>query len=340
MTDRAAAISAFLAQTEFSAASRAPLAGDAGNRRYERLTRADGARAILMDARPDKAENTRVFADYARYLLSIGLSAPRIFAEDYQNGFLLIEDLGDALFARHTPANPDDEWPLYKAAIDVLVALHAHPPPPITQPYAPHMPALARLAYDWYLWGASGEKNPAAAEAFQTEITTALAGTSTGRDVLILRDFHAENLLWLPERDGVARVGLLDFQDAMTGHPSYDIISLAEDARRDVPPEMKEAMIAHYIARTGTDGPAFRRAAAVTAAQRNLRILGVFARLSMHFGKPHYVDFIPRTWDHLMNDLDHPDLGRLREMVRRDLPEPTVPVLERLKSLCGTAPTL
>ena len=158
------------------------------------------------------------------------------------------------------------------------------------------------------------------------------------RPVLALRDFHAENLIWLPERDGAARVGLLDFQDAFAGHPAYDLVSLLEDARRDVAPEVREAMVTHYIAGSGTDAAAFRTAFATSGAQRNLRILGVFARLSMHFGKPQYVALIPRVWAHLQADLADPALADLRDFLDGVLPAPDPDRLERIRSLCGTCP--
>lgn len=149
--------------------------------------------------------------------------------------------------------------------------------------------------------------------------------------VLIQRDYHAENLLWLPEREGIERVGLLDFQDAMSGHPAYDLVSLLQDARRDVAPEVEEAMIIRYLEKSGFDDSSYRAAYAVLGVQRNLRILGVFARLGQDHGKPHYVDLIPRVWNHLIRDLDHPALAPVAEKLRAELPEPTPENLERLK---------
>ncbi len=158
--------------------------------------------------------------------------------------------------------------------------------------------------------------------------------------MLVQRDYHAENLLWLPERDGAARVGLLDFQDAAAGHPAYDLVSLLEDARRDVTQATVAAAKAHYLALTGFDPAQFDLAYAAMGAQRNLRILGVFARLSLHFGKPGYVDLIPRVWDHLRTDLAHPSLAELRGLVQAALPDPSVAKLQELKDRCGTVPTL
>ena len=341
MTDRAARASTFLESTDWRGARREILAGDASNRRYERVFRPDtGQSAVLMDADPAKGEDVRPFTTIARHLSALGLSAPIILAEDTQQGFLLLEDLGDALFARVVLAEPDLEETLYTAATDVLSALHRTPPPKALAAYDPAlMTRMAALAHDWYLRGAYAP-DPAAKTAFSNAfepILTQYAGTA---DVLIQRDYHAENLLWLPDRTGVARVGLLDFQDAMAGHRAYDLVSLLQDARRDVPPEIELAMIRHYVTENDMDPAAFDAAYAVLGVQRNLRILGVFARLSMHFGKPHYVDLIPRVWDHLIRDLDHPALKDVRGMVIDVLPEPDDSTLQRLKDQCGTVPTL
>jgi aminoglycoside/choline kinase family phosphotransferase len=155
----------------------------------------------------------------------------------------------------------------------------------------------------------------------------------------VQRDYHAENLLWLPGRAGTARVGLLDFQGARSGHPGYDLISLLEDARRGVGEAARIAAVRRYLDTTGIEAASFEAALAALAAQRNLRILGGFARLSMHFAKPHYVDLIPRVWQHLQRDLSHPALAALTRATA-PLPPPDPAILQRLKDLCGTVPTL
>lgn len=340
MADRAAEAGDFLNGTDWRGARREMLAGDASNRRYERVFHPQtGQSAVLMDADPDRGEDVRPFTAIARHLSAQGLSAPRILAEDTARGFLLLEDLGDALFARVVLSDPGLEQTLYAAATDVLGALHRAPLPAGLVPYDPPvMTRMAALAHDWYLRGAIGP-DPAAKDTFSAAFEPVLAQISDGAEVLIQRDYHAENLLWLPERDGVARVGLLDFQDAMAGHRAYDLMSLLQDARRDVPPEIEAAMIARYVRDNDMDPTAFEAAYAILGTQRNLRILGVFARLSLHFGKPHYIDLIPRVWDHLIRDLDHPALCPVRAMVVNALPEPDGPILQRLKDQCGTVPT-
>ena len=158
-----------------------------------------------------------------------------------------------------------------------------------------------------------------------------LEATTTGAVVLVQRDYHADNLLWLPERAGAARVGLLDFQDAMAGHPGYDLVSLLQDVRRDVSAEVEAEMLRHYITESGVEDAAFRTAYAVLGAQRNLRILGVFGRLGLDYGKPQYVDMIPKVWAHVMRDLEHPALAPVAGLLRDALPAPTADVLARLR---------
>ena len=333
---RAALRDALLDRAGWGSARAEPLAGDASLRRYERLRRGEEA-AVLMDAPPDAGEDVRPFLAIARHLAELGLSAPRVLAADEGAGFLLLEDLGDDLYARLLSRSDEGlERALYQAAVDLLAELHRHPAPAGIAAYGPEVMAdRAALAWRWYRRGVAGDAGDAAgAERAVRDMLEQLAPET---DVLVLRDYHAENLLWLPEREGVARVGLLDFQDALAGHRAYDLVSLLEDARRDVAAALREAMIARYIAATGLDEASFRAAAAALGAQRNLRIIGVFARLSMHYGRPRYVDLIPRVWAHLGRDLDHPWLEPLRR-VAATLPEPTPERLARLKELCATVP--
>ncbi len=333
MPDRAPLIDRFLEASGWGAATRAPLAGDASNRRYLRLVQADGARAVLMDAPSERGEDVRPFTAIAHHLRGLGLSAPTILAGDTQAGLLLLEDLGDALYARVLAAAPEKEPALYRTATDLLVELHRHAPPTGLAPYSPPLMAdLACLALDWYRRGATGDDGGPLRQPFQATIETHLAALPDTDTVLIQRDYHAENLLWLPERRGVARVGLLDFQDAMRGHPAYDLVSLLQDARRDVAPATARAMLAHYIAATGMDADTFTTAFHWLGAQRNLRILGVFARLCLRDGKPHYVGLIPRVWAHLQTDLRHPALAPLAALVAEALPPPTPALLSRLRA--------
>ncbi|WP_138466864.1 aminoglycoside phosphotransferase family protein [Poseidonocella sp. HB161398] len=330
----------FLEAAGWGDAACRPLAGDASNRRYSRVTAPGGGSAVLMDAPPERGENVRPFLAIARHLAGLGLSAPAILHADEARGLLLIEDLGDDLFARLAKADPACEEPLYLAAIEVLAVLARHEAPAGLMPYdSTTMPELGALALDWYAHGGDKAADPQARAALCAALRAVLA-PHDGPRVLVQRDYHAENLLWLPERSGAARVGLLDFQDAAAGHPAYDLVSLLEDARRDVAPATAAAARAHYLGLTGAEPGAFDLAYAAMGAQRNLRILGVFARLSLHFGKPGYVDLIPRVWGHLQTDLAHPSLAALKDIALAALPEPTPEHLQSLKDRCGTVPTL
>lgn len=339
MSDRDSLIRAFIDATDWAGSAVAPLAGDASNRRYLRLTHPDGSgTAVLMDAPSDRGEDVRPFVVIAEYLTSIGLSAPRILAQDHGAGLLLLEDLGDDLFASVIPANPALETSLYSCATDLLADLHTQAAPRGLQAYAPPLMAdLAALAFDWYLAAVTGP-DPTARRDFHAAMLDALTRHAATADVLIQRDYHAQNLLWLPQRQGLARVGLLDFQDAMLGHRAYDLVSLLQDARRDVPSAIEDAMIARYIATTDQDETAFRTAYHVLGAQRNLRILGVFARLCVRDGKAHYVDLLPRVWGLLIRDLAHPALSDLAKITRAHLPAPDPSILNKVKEQCATAP--
>lgn len=325
----------FIAAAGWGNARITALAGDASNRRYDRLTLPHGATAVLMDAPPDKGEDVSPFVQIATYLKRIGLSAPEILHEDKALGTLLIEDLGDRLFVREIDADPSAEPLLYRAAIDVLTTLHKAPPPPLLRYDAATTVPLAAMAYDWYQCGATEKTDIAAKSAFCTALNTQITPYDTSPAVLIQRDYHAENLLWLPEREGVARVGLLDFQDAMLGHPVYDLVSVLQDARRDVDPDIAGKMAEKFARSSNLEMTEFHRAYAVFGLQRNLRIMGVFSRLCMRDSKPHYVDFMPRVWEHIETNLRHPDLADIAALIRKDLPAPTLEIQQKLKAKCG-----
>ncbi len=333
MTNRTVLAQALIAQTQWAGAERAFLAGDASNRRYERLTDpATGHTAIFMDAPPDKGEDVHAFVRVAEYLRSIGLSAPEIFAKDAEFGFLLLEDLGDDLFARVLRRNPKRERELYEAATDVLI--HLHDSPSLSLPsYDPAlMTELAALSFTKYTQGILGSYDTDALDRFENRFSDLLHRETSGVKVVIQRDYHAENLIWLPDRQGLQRVGLLDFQSAMLGHPAYDLMSLLQDVRRSVPVSIEMRMIDRYLMATGMNDHDFRTAYNVLGAQRNLRILGGFARLATDYGKPQYVDLIPATWAHLMRDLEHPALVSVAQLLRDALPEPTPYNLAKLRA--------
>lgn len=318
MSERTGEITALLAAAGWDAATTEPLAGDASARRYLRLRRADGARAVLMDAPAD--DQTPAFARLAGHLRAQGLSAPEILAGDPGRGLLLLEDLGDALYSRVLDSDPSAAMRLYSTAIDAIVALQAAPPPPGLPVFDPAtMASLASLVFEWY-----HPTEAARAEAFRAELEALLAEAMPPPSVLALRDVHADNLVWLPERAGPARAGLLDFQDAVLASPAYDVVSLLNDVRRDVPEPVRAAAIRRFLDATGREAEAFAAEAAVVSVQRQLRILGIFARLAARDGKTGYLRFLPRLWRMLERDLAHPALTSFAQRLRADLPPPDI----------------
>lgn len=336
MSDRRDLSARFLAKAGWGAAVRWPLAGDASERRYERLA-LEGRSAVLMDAPPGIADDTAAFARIAAHLAAAGLSPPAILAEDHATGFLLLEDLGDGLFSRLLDADPGREGELYAAATDVLRHCQAYSPAPgLPDLSARDWAEAAAFALSWYAFAATGEAPDSA--MFVTILQDLMHRHADGPRVMILRDYHAENLLWLPDRSGPARVGLLDFQLAQMGQPGYDLVSLLQDARRDVGSATETAMIARFCAAKGMTEEAFAPTYAVLGAQRALRILGVFARLCLKGGKAGYVGLMPRVWGQLQRNLEHAALCELAALCGDLLPAPDADVLERITAQCGLHP--
>ena len=336
MADRNAEIEAFLTASGWGKAERRHLAGDASDRRYERL-RLGAVTVVLMDNPRGGADDPAAFSAIARHLRGLGLSAPAILAEDLDRGILLLEDLGDDLYARLLQTNPARETDLFAPAVDVLLHLQqAMPPGGLPNLSARDWAEAAAFALDWYAFAGTGTRPDAA--AFLAALTAALDAHADGPRVLILRDYHAENLLWLPGREGLKRVGILDFQLAQMGQPGYDLVSLLQDARRDVAPETEAAMVARFAAARGEDPGAFAAHYATLGAQRSLRILGVFARLCLVSAKPQYLRLIPRVWVQLQRNLSHPALADLRAVCEALLPVPTPAILQKIEQQCPTSP--
>jgi aminoglycoside/choline kinase family phosphotransferase len=348
---------AFLKAAGLAQAAREPLPADASTRRYERLRLPSGRTLMLMDAPPSaespicdpawsEAERSRAgwnamarlaagrvdaFAATAAFLRDQGLSAPAIEALDAGQGLAVIEDFGEGIFARLIERG-QDEAELYFAAIDAQARLHASTPPAVLSVNGLNWPLLtydavalkagADLFVDW-----QPKLNPALdfsgeARAEWDGLWTGIAQRGeAGASVFAHRDFHAENLLWLPDRSGPARVGMIDFQDAVLAHPSWDLHSLLQDARRDVSPELEQAALARYLAqRPGLDRETFLADYAALAALNEARILGVFARLIVRDGKPRYRQFMPRLWRALERNLDNPALADLKRWFDRHVP--------------------
>lgn len=312
MSKRLAAINAFLQDTRWANWARTPLAGDASARRYWRLTNDDQS-AILMDADPATGQETQRFADIGAWLRHQNLCAPKIYLHNADTGLMLIEDLGRTDFAQHLTKNPDDVATLYRAATDVLITLDQTPPPENLSAITPEVGGeMVTLTTEWY----ADRPN----KTLAAEVTKHLHTHCSPPNVIALRDFHAENLIWRPTRNNQAKVGLLDFQDAVLAPCGYDLVSLLRDVRRDVDANVANQMITHFNAATG--GRCSDAAFACLAVQRNLRILGVFARLALQDGKTRYVQWMPRIWDMILADLDHPALSTLNTCVRDLLPPP------------------
>lgn len=340
MSDRDQQLLDFLRAAGLADAIRAPLPGDASTRRYERLTTAAGTSLMLMDQAasaesqpcdpswsPEQrraagwnavarlsAGRIEAFAAVAGHLRSLGLSAPEIVAVDPAAGLAVLEDFGDDLFARVIEAGEAEE-PLYLAAVEALATLHEAATPDLLTGAAGDWPlqtydavALkggADLFVEWM-----PRLNPALVFTDQALAEWDAAWAPVVEDaeqqasVVAHRDYHAENLIWLPHRTGAARVGMIDFQDAVRAHPSWDLHSLLQDARRDVSPALEAKALDHYFSlRPTVDREAFMRSYAALAALNETRILGVFARLVVRDGKPRFRAFMPRMWDHLERNL-------------------------------------
>lgn len=305
----------FLTSAGWGGAAILPLAGDASFRRYFRVVDGD-RRAVLMDA-PPPHEDPRPFIAMAERLIADGFAAPQILSRDLTEGLVLIEDFGDLRIKEHVEADPADEIAVYTRAIDLLADLHRLP--------AAALPPYDRAVYQrevglltqWYC--------PAAGLGVDTQSYIAawdavlpLVERSASPTVTVLRDYHAENIM-LIDRPRAHGLGLLDFQDALAGHPAYDLVSLLQDARRDVPPAIETAMIAHY--RAVANPPAdFDAAYAVLGAQRNAKIIGIFTRLWQRDGKPRYLSYLPRMWSLLERDLAHPALAPVADWFAANIP--------------------
>ncbi|MGL4542743.1 MAG: aminoglycoside phosphotransferase family protein [Polymorphobacter sp.] len=301
---------AFLAANGWAGARILPLAGDASFRRYFRIVEGCGAserRAVLMDAPPDK-EDSRPFLSIGAHLHSLGFSAPQPLAIDLAQGLILLEDFGDARVNPLLIDAPAREPEIYAAAIDLLAALHRHPAPAIAPYGEAELRREVRLFVEWYLPAAGTAEAPGYDAAWDNVFASILRETRAS-PVLTLRDYHADNLM-LIDRPGLRGLGLLDYQDALAGHPAYDLVSLLQDARRDVAPALEAAMLDRYTAAAGiTDRAGFRAAYEILGAQRNTKILGVFTRLWKRDNKPAYPQFNPRVWGYLERNLAHPALG-------------------------------
>lgn len=307
---------AFLDRAGWSGADILPLAGDASFRRYFRVVDGD-RRAVLMDAPPEH-EDVGPFLHIAEHLLERGFHAPRILARDLAEGLLLIEDFGDDRVGPLLARQPQRERNIYAQAVAILADLASAPPPAGLAAYDAGI--LARevaLLPEWYAPALGLQVDEAGYRAAWSAVWDDVLRETQSDPVLTLRDYHADNLMVL---DG-GGLGLLDFQDALAGHRAYDLVSLLQDARRDVMPALEEEMLVHYCANAGIgDVVGFRAAYEVLGAQRNTKILGIFTRLWKRDGKAHYLAFQPRVWAYLERNLAHPALAPVRAWFDANIP--------------------
>ena len=307
-------VEAFLESAGWAGAAIEPLAGDASFRRYFRITRGEKT-AMLMDAPPPN-EDPGPFVRAARWLDANGLRAPRIYAEDLDRGLVLIEDFGLARMRDYLDQWPDDEREVYQNAVDTLVKLHDLPAGPFLDYDLAEYQREARLFVDWYCPAQNLYVDVAGyVSAWEEALKPLLARQRPG--VTVLRDYHAENIMLL---GSLQKQGLLDFQDALIGHRAYDLVSLLQDARRDVPTDVEAEMFERYVNAAGVQRDDFLADYARLGAQRNAKIVGIFVRLWKRDGKPRYLDLIPRVWRLLELDLSHAALAPVARWFDSNIP--------------------
>jgi len=304
----------FLQSAGWGGANVRPLAGDASFRRYYRCKRFGGS-AVLMDAPPPQ-EDVGAFLRVARWLDANGLCSPKIIADDVAKGFILLEDFGTVRMRDYLEEWPDDEQEIYRAAVDTLIELRNVGPGPFLDYSLTEYIREARLFVDWYCTAQNlyvdGDGFNAAWESTMGELLT-----RQRPGVTVLRDYHAENIMLL---GSLQNHGLLDFQDALIGHPAYDLVSLLQDARRDLGEDIETEMFQYYVDATGDNPEHFLADYARLGAQRNAKIIGIFVRLWRRDGKPRYLDLIPRVWNHLERDLSHPALAPVAKWFDENIP--------------------
>ncbi|MBU2586636.1 MAG: phosphotransferase [Alphaproteobacteria bacterium] len=306
----------FVADAGWGGADIAPLPGDASFRRYFRLVRS-GESAMLMHA-PPPHEDPAPFLHVAHWLNQNGMRAPAILAEDAANGWVLTEDFGNDRMRDWLDLNPADEAAAYAAAVDALVALHRLPAGPFPAYDMATYAREAALLTEWYCPAQGLDVDAASyAAAWEEALAPLLERQHPG--VTVLRDYHAENIMLLGGQAGAPQ-GLIDFQDALVGHPAYDLVSLLQDARRDVPDVLEGAMLAQYCAGAGISDDDFLADYARLGAQRNAKIVGIFTRLDRRDGKPRYLAMIPRVWAAMERDLAHPALAPVARWFDANIP--------------------
>lgn len=322
MTSRDSSINSFLSQSGLRNFERIKIPGDASFRHYERIKTKD-KQYILMDSPPDK-EDVKPFIKIDKILLDLELTAPKIFSEDLKNGFLLLEDLGNKKFNDIFRNSPEREEELYKLAIEVLAKIYKNRRRFDIPEYSKEkLITEAMLMPEWYLplFEKSYEKKSEKIKnEYKNIISSTLDKLKLPNDVMVLRDYHADNLMLVEEKLWLEQVGLLDFQDALMGNVAYDLVSLLEDARRDVSKDMQQKMIEYFLEVGGRNlnEKDFISDYHILGAQRNLKIIGIFSRLKARDSKDIYLNLIPRVKAYLKQDLKHENLKELKEFLEKE----------------------
>lgn len=311
-------VTSFLESTGWANAEVTKVAGDLSARKYFRLRKGSNT-AILMECAEENDPSLPNFIKLSNWLRSLGLSAPEIYAADTQGGLAIMQDFGESNLTSLIAEDAGIQKPSYEDIVDTLVTIrNANPPDGLDTPSAQDFCDATKLADSWYP-GADAKALSAIRPLLETVLTEIL---ETGPTVS-LRDFHADNIIWLGDNPPVQRAGLLDFQDAILTHPAYDLMSLLTDARTDVSKDLSEHITQLYCQRTGDDIDETSKAIAALGVQRNLRILGIFTSAAIRDAKPHHLPALPRVYTHLMTCASHPALRSLATTLRAALPEPT-----------------
>ena len=325
MTDRIPLIDSFIERAGWLEAARHPMPGDLSVRRYVRLTKPTGETAMLMDAPPETDASMPEFLRMTNWLRAAGLAAPSILATDTHSGMLLLEDLGDQKVSDIASTDPDLRNKIYGVALDILVHIRAQDHAALWRPNASELVKATLLTDEFY-----PGIQPVALSGLRRILEAMLTDFLGGAVCVSLRDFHADNLMWLPDRAGLKQLGLLDYQDAFLTHPVYDLVSLLTDARIDIDPGFRRQEIALYATKTGDDPDKLGLAFAAFSVQRNLRILGIFTRAARQFGKSRHLPKLSRVHGYLSEALRHPAFASVADEALAAVPRPTQDMIEAL----------